>query len=139
MKFRKLDGHYILRLERGERIAEALLNFLRQQDVSLGYFFGLGAVSQAELAHYNLDTRKYSSKVLDGPREIISLSGNITEMDGMPYIHPHISVSDSEMNCVGGHLKEATVAATCEIVVKVLDGRIGRKFSEEIGLNLLDF
>ena len=39
----------------------------------------------------------------------------------------------------GGHLNEAHVSATCEIVVRVVDGSVGRAFSDEIGLNLFEF
>ena len=31
------------------------------------------------------------------------------------------------------------ISATCEIVVDVIDGKVDRKFSEEIGLNLFEF
>ena len=40
---------------------------------------------------------------------------------------------------IGGHLKKAVVSATAEITVHVLEGRVGRKWNEEIGLNLLAF
>ena len=40
---------------------------------------------------------------------------------------------------VEGLLKKAVVSATAEITVHVLEGRVGRKWNEEIGLNLLAF
>lgn len=41
--------------------------------------------------------------------------------------------------CHAGHLNAATISATCELVIDVIDGEIGRKFSDEIGLNLYEF
>ena len=33
----------------------------------------------------------------------------------------------------------AVISATCELVIDVIDGEVGRKFSDEIGLNLYEF
>ena len=60
-------------------------------------------------------------------------------MDGKPYLHLHMSAGDREGRVWGGHLNRAVVSATCEMVVRVLDGHVGRAFSPEIGLNLLAF
>ena len=39
----------------------------------------------------------------------------------------------------GGHLVRSVISATSEIIVRKIDGEVGRKLSEEIGLNLLNF
>lgn len=39
----------------------------------------------------------------------------------------------------GGHLNRAIVSATCEMVITLINGRVDRTFSEEIGLNLFKF
>ena len=39
----------------------------------------------------------------------------------------------------GGHLNRAIISATAEIQIQVIDGEIGREFSQEIGLNLFKF
>ena len=41
--------------------------------------------------------------------------------------------------CHAGHLNAAVVSATCELVIDVIDGEVGREFSDEIGLNLFKF
>ena len=38
-----------------------------------------------------------------------------------------------------GHLSSCTISATLELFLQVWDGRIGRKFSDAVGLNLLEF
>ena len=47
--------------------------------------------------------------------------------------------ADGNNNVVGGHLNKATVSATCEMFIHVIDGEVNRKFSDEIGLNLFEF
>lgn len=139
MKSKKInENNFVIRLERGEKIIESLQRFCKENNIKLGYFHGLGAVSKAELAHYRLDDKKYSSKIIEDALEIISLYGNITTMDNEIYLHSHIVVSNEKMQAFAGHLKEATVSATCEIVLVSLNGSINRIHNEEIGLNLLD-
>jgi hypothetical protein len=36
-------------------------------------------------------------------------------------------------------MNECRISATCEIIVTVMEGEVGRKHSEEVGLNLYDF
>ena len=50
-----------------------------------------------------------------------------------------MSAADSKGHVFGGHLNSAYVSATCELVIDVAEGRVDRKFSDEIGLNLLEF
>ena len=38
-----------------------------------------------------------------------------------------------------GHLSSAVISATLELFLQVWDGQVGRRFSEDVGLNLFDF
>lgn len=129
---------YVIRLEKGEKIIEGIIDFCNKNKIKNALFFGLGAISRAELMHYVVDTKKYSSKVIEEPLEIANMTGNVMIMDSKPILHTHITVSNKDMKPYAGHLKEAAVAATCEIFLVKLDSEINRKYSEEIGLNLLD-
>ena len=37
------------------------------------------------------------------------------------------------------NIKLAGVSATCEMIIDIIDGRVDRRYSEEIGLNLFEF
>ncbi len=123
-----------MRLERGEEIVKTVEGFLKKERIESGMLWGLGAVDYAKLAHYRVDKKEYSEKEFNEPLEIASLSATITK-EG---IHAHIVLSDSEMRTYGGHLKEAKIAATGEIIIRKGEASISRKHSEEIGLNLLN-
>ncbi len=138
MRFRKIKDTYLIRLERGEKIIETLKNFCTKNKIKCGYFFGIGALGEAELAHYIVENKKYTSKILKQPLEIINMSGNIALMNKEVYLHCHITLSDEEMKAIAGHLKEGVIAATCEIVLVKLGTTIERKFDDFIGLNLID-
>ena len=138
MKVILQDGRrYILRFDRGEEILELLRGFCAEKNFRSGYFSAIVAVGKVILMHYDPDTKKYSEKVFEQKLEIANLSGNLSWHEEKPYLHAHGAFSDEEMKCWGGHIKEAVVAATCEMFLIRTDGEVNRKFSDEIGLNLL--
>lgn len=138
MKAKDMKDKYLLRLERGEEIISSLKEFLAKKDIKAGYFFGIGAISACEIAHYDLSKKKYSTEHHEAPLEVLNMTGNIAMKDNERIIHAHVTLSDKDMRAFGGHLNSATVAATIEIVLIPLYGIVRREYSEEIGLNLLD-
>jgi len=138
MKFKKTGDTYFIKLERGEKIIESIKDFCTKNNIKCGYFFGIGALGEVELAHYVVETKKYSSEAFKQPLEIVNLTGNIATMDNKVYLHCHATLSDEEMKAIAGHLVEGVIAATCEIVLVKLDTGINRKYDELIGLNLWD-
>lgn len=76
---------------------------------------------------------------LSGDFEIVSLVGTITTRDGEFYAHLHMSAGDTEGRVLGGHLNEAVISATCELVLEIMDGTVERRFDPETGLNLMEF
>lgn len=138
MKSRKIDSVYVIRLECGDKIIEKLIEFCKAEGVNAGYFNGLGAVTEAELGHFNLETKDYSAKMFQGPYEITSLHGSVSVLDGKPFIHAHLTMGDRQFVTYSGHLREGTAGATCEIFLVPLTVVIQRKLDEKTGLNLFD-
>ena len=138
MKFRNINDSYIVILERGEKLLDSLKSFCSDNKIKCGYFFGIGSLDEAELAHYIARNKKYTSEIFRQPLEIVNLSGNITFMNDEVYLHCHSTLSDVNMEVIAGHLKEGVVSATCEIILIRLDAEIGRRYNEAIGLNLMD-
>ena len=139
MEFKKFNNDYVVRLNKGENVIESLKKLCKDEDIKLAEITGLGASDKVEIGVFNVNTKEYKTKVFEGMFEITSLVGNATRKDGEVYLHIHINFGDAEGNVFGGHLVESKISATSEIIVRKIDGEVGRKFSEEIGLNLLSF
>jgi uncharacterized protein len=139
MKSKKINDTFIVRLDKGEKIIESINKFCYENNVKCGYFSGIGALDEAELAHYIVKNKKYTSQLYKQPLEIVNLTGNITTMNNEIYIHCHACLSDVNMEAIAGHLKEGRIGATAEIFLVKLDGAIDRKHDESIGLNLMDW
>ena len=127
MKYFVLGSTYVVRLDAGEKIVETLTALCERDAIGGGYFSGLGAIAEAEIGHFDPASKDYTWAKLSGPREIVSLHGNVTKVDGRPFIHAHIALGDEAFAVRGGHLKEAVVSVTCEISLIRFRDDIGRK------------
>ena len=139
MEYRKFNDTYVIRLNKGEEVIESLKNLCRDEDIKLAEITGLGASDFVEIGVFNIYTKEYNTKVFEGMFEITSLVGNVTRKDGEVYLHIHINFGDEEGLVKGGHLVKSKISATSEIILRKIDGEVGRKLDEEIGLNLLNF
>lgn len=139
MKFVKTDKRYVVKLIKGEKVMEKLLEFCESQNLKSGFLTGIGGASEIQLGYYNLETKEYEWKTFSEVHEVLGLNGNISLVNNKPFIHAHMTVSNSNLQSFGGHLKEATVGATLEVVIDVFDLGLERKLDDEIGLKLLDF
>lgn len=139
MKFGKIDDTKILlRLERGEEIVSTLQIFCGEHDIANASFTGIGSVENPTLAHYRVNTKKYTEKELQGVFEVTGLLGNVALHEGKPLIHPHITIGDEQMQAFAGHLIKGTVSATLEVIITIFPSIFEKKHDEEIGLNLYD-
>ena len=139
MEYIKKDGAYILRLDKGEEVSTQLFQFCKREGLKAGVVTGLGAADKAVIGLFDPQSKVYHRREFTGPMEITSLLGNISVMDGKPYLHLHINLCNEELQVIGGHMSECWISATCEITVLSLDMEPGRKFSTDIGLNLYQF
>lgn len=139
MEYRKFNDTYVIRLNKGEEVIESLKNLCRDEDIKLAEITGLGASDFVEIGVFNIYTKEYNTKVFEGMFEITSLVGNVTRKDGEVYLHIHINFGDEEGLVKGGHLVKSKISATSEIILRKIDGEVGRNLDKEIGLNLLNF
>lgn len=138
MKYFVLGPTYIIRLDAGDRIIESLRSLCEQDRIGAGVLNGLGTVSEAELGWFDRDAGEYRTVRVQEPCEIVSLHGNVSLLDGKPFVHCHIALGDREFGVRGGHLREAVVSETAEIVLTRYNEEIGRKKDERSGIYRLD-
>ena len=80
------------------------------------------------------DEKEYLANEFCGSFEIVSLTGTVNTMNDEFYCHLHMSAGNDKGEVFGGHLNQAVVSATCEMVITV-----DRYYDEQIGLNLFRF
>ncbi len=139
MNYKKFGPDYVLRLDRGEEIVETILKFVRESKLRLGAISGLGACDLVELGIFKVAEQKYYPNRFEGEMEMTSLIGNISEMEGKPYLHLHANFGREDGSVVGGHLNSGRISATAEIFIHGLEGSLDRFHDSELGLNRLAF
>ena len=81
------DSHssILLILERGEELQESLQTFaLGSSGLESAWLTGLGGAMSATLGFYDFTAKSYVWKTFDEPLEIVSLTGNLSFVDGKP-------------------------------------------------------
>jgi predicted DNA-binding protein with PD1-like motif len=140
MIFRYDGFNYVVRLEKDELLIESLLKFVKEHEVKGAWLMGLGGAQWAELGFYDLPAKEYRYRRFDELLEITSLQGNVAWRAGEPALHIHGTLSNDKFQAIGGHVRELSVAGTCEIFLRTLDSdeRLTREPDAQIGLSLLD-
>ncbi len=139
MDYRRFADTLLVRMDPGEEITAQLRAVCEKEDVKLAAVEALGAVNDFTVGLFDTGTKEFRANRFQGPHEIVSLTGTVTTKDGAFYQHLHMSAANDRGEVFGGHLTAAVISATCEMVVRVLDGQVERAFDPEIGLNLFRF
>lgn len=139
MEYKKFGSDIIARIDKGEEIVEQIKNIALQENIKLANIQALGAIDHFTVGVFKTKEKKYYANTFDGNFEIVSLTGTINTMHDEFYCHLHMSAGNDKGEVFGGHLNEAIVSATCEMIIHCIDGRVDRYFDETIGLNLFQF
>ena len=139
MEYRRFENVCVVRLDPGEEILEQVKAVSLRENIQLATVQGLGAVNEITVGVFDTAAKEYHANHFQGSYEIVSLTGTISTMNGEYYCHLHLSAGAAQGHVVGGHLNEARISATAELVITILPGTVDRAFSPEVGLNLFRF
>lgn len=127
----------VLRFDYGEDLLAGLKDFCKTEKIEAASVSALGAAKRVVISYYELSTKTYFDRTIETDTEIAGMVGNVAVKDGAVAIHLHGTFSDSACTVLGGHVKEAIVGASCEVMIRKFEGRLERKLDQEIGLPLL--
>lgn len=119
---------FIIKIQQGEYIVEKLTEKLRELNVGYAVIISaVGSVSDVTFrgiktgAKLPITSPRTTVHKLEGPLELLGLTGNLFPSEnGETDFHLHILLSKSSGEVVGGHLFNARVFASCEIMISEL-------------------
>jgi len=143
MKSTLLHEHQGLRtfavvLATGDAVMSSIASFAAEQHLAATQFTAIGALSRAVVAFFEWKSRRYRNIPIAEQVEVLSLLGDVTLEQGKPKVHAHIVLGKSDGSAHGGHLVEAVVRPTMEIVLIETPTHLQRSFDPESGLALID-
>ncbi|CAN5135328.1 hypothetical protein BH11PAT1_BH11PAT1_7810 [soil metagenome] len=128
---------FLLRFDRGESVWEKLTEFVVEKKVASGIFSAIGACQEVTLSFYDLVKKEYRDTLVSEDLEILTITGNIAQMNQTAIIHAHGSFGKEDLSVIGGHIKTLIVSATCELILTAFEKKLERAYDETTGLNLL--
>lgn len=127
MYYSKSSSGYVLRVEIGEEVQEALRQFAQAVKLKGAFYQGIGALTQVELAYFQRESKSYDRRFFNDDYELITLLGNISSSEGALTPHTHVTLGDENFQTISGHLVSGIVSITAEIFVTPIDLALTRK------------
>lgn len=122
----------------GDEVATGLLAFAKEKGLVGSHFTAIGALSDVTLGFFDWDKKDYRKLQINEQVEVLSLIGDVALNKGEPKVHAHVVVSKSDGTAHGGHLIEAHVRPTLEVILVESPEHLVRKTDDETGLALID-
>lgn len=123
----------VARLAPGADLLDSIVEIARREEIRSGVILS-GAASLSQVAIRNVAVLPAELPITDaerlfltlnGPYELLAISGNIAEVDGAPFVHAHITVSAGEERglAYGGHLLSGCIVySLAELVIAEIGG-----------------
>ncbi|HEX5412204.1 MAG TPA: PPC domain-containing DNA-binding protein [Terriglobia bacterium] len=128
---------YAVIFEAGEEAVSGLSQFAKENSLGASRLTAIGGFQDAVLGYFELEKKDYKKIPIDEQVEVLSLVGDITLDKGEPKLHVHAVVGTSNGMARGGHLIQAHVRPTLEVLVTESPKHLHREHDEATGLALI--
>jgi predicted DNA-binding protein with PD1-like motif len=131
---------YAVVFESDDEPMAGLAEFAEDAGLDAAHLTAIGAFEHATVGWFDLEKRDYRRIEVNEQVEVLSFSGDIThDTDGSkPKVHVHTVLGRSNGAAVGGHLLQARVRPTLEVVVTETPVALRRRADPATGLALID-
>jgi uncharacterized protein len=136
----EFDGQktYVLIFETGDEVMTGLKEFAIERQLGGSHFTAIGAFQDVTLGYFDWAKKDYRKNPVREQVEVVSLIGDIaTGEDGQPKVHAHVVLGKFDGGALGGHLLEAHVRPTLEVMLFESPNHLQRFHDAESGLALI--
>jgi uncharacterized protein len=129
---------YAVIFYQGDEAFSGLLEFAEKYQVTSAHFSAIGAVNRATLGWFDPQRKMYKKIFINGQHEVIGMSGDIALYKGKPVVHTHMIVGSPDGTTQGGHLLDANVSPTLEVMMTVDPATMQKRLDPATDLTLID-
>lgn len=129
---------YAVVMDKGDDPIAELGRWARENSVGGASLTGVGAFRRAVVAFFDPVRKEYLPTEVNEQAEVLSLIGDIAESGGSPALHVHVVLGLRDTSTRGGHLMEADVWPTLEVMVTEAPTRLRKHHDTETGLALIN-
>lgn len=129
---------YAVIFYQGDEAFSGLLEFAEKYHVTSAHFTAIGAINGATLGYFDPHRKMYKKISVHGQHEVIGMSGDIALYKGEPVVHTHMVAGNADGTTRGGHLLEAHVSPTLEVMVTEDPVTMQKKFDPATDLTLIE-
>jgi predicted DNA-binding protein with PD1-like motif len=131
------ERSFALVFETGDEPMSLLERFARENNVTAARFTAIGAFREVVVGYFDWERKEYVRIPIHEQVEVLSLVGDIAIGDKGPKIHAHVVLGKRDGSAHGGHLLEAKVRPTLEVVLTESPAVLVRKHDAASGLALI--
>ncbi|WP_225767170.1 PPC domain-containing DNA-binding protein [Inquilinus sp. Marseille-Q2685] len=125
-------------LETGEAVMENLQRFAEAERLTAAQITGIGAFSEAGLRYFDWERKEYLPIPVKEQVEVASLIGDVAvSPEGKPALHVHLVLGRRDGTALAGHLAEARVRPTLELIVTEAPAHLRKALDPDSGLALI--
>jgi predicted DNA-binding protein with PD1-like motif len=116
-----------------------LHEFAVRERLGTSQITAIGALSSGTLAFFDWETESYLPIPVKEQVEVASLVGDIAMgLDDKPSVHVHAVLGRRDGSTLAGHLQDARVRPTLEVIVTEAPAHLSKSRDPESGLALID-
>ena len=123
--------------EKDDDVVPILESFAKEHKLTASRFTAIGALRAAVLGYFDWDRKDYDRIDIHEQVEVLSLIGDIALDGDEPKVHAHAVLGRRGGNTIGGHVLQATVQPTLEVLLIESPGYLRKKYDPETRLALI--
>ena len=128
---------FALIFDTGDEVMQTLQKFADEHHLAGSHFTAIGAFSDVTLAWFDWQSKQYKKIPVREQVEVLMLAGDISEQDGKPKVHAHVVIGKQDGSAHGGHLSEAHVRPTLELILTESPQHLRRQYDPAAQIALI--